>query len=68
MLRATTTPLRCPRCGAERVAPTRYGLPSPEMVAASAAGHILVGGCMIWPAYPHWRCLDCGHEGQSGEA
>ena len=48
--------------------PIRYGYPGPKMVEDYDADRILLGGCMIYPAYTHWRCLDCGHEGQSGEA
>ena len=61
---AGTNPRRCPRCDSEYVLPIRYGYPGPKMVEDYHAGRILLGGCMIHPDYPHWRCLDCGYEGQ----
>jgi hypothetical protein len=61
-----TAPTRCPRCDSERVLPIRYGYPGPKMVEDYHAGRILLGSCLIHPDYPHWRCLDCGHEAQSG--
>ena len=67
-LDATTAPTRCPRCDSARVLPIAYGYPSLEMVEESAAGRVLLGGCLIFPDYLHWRCLDCGHAGQTGVA
>jgi hypothetical protein len=65
---AVTNPRRCPRCDSAEVVPIRSSYPGPKMVEDSFAGRVLLGGCVIHPDFPHWRCLDCGHEGQSGEA
>ena len=59
---------RCPRCQSDEVLPIVYGLPTPETVEVSAAGRVALGGCMIWPEAPDWRCEVCGHEWRQEEA
>ena len=39
-----------------------YGMPSPEMVEESIAGRVALGGSVMWPEAPDWRCVVCGHE------
>jgi hypothetical protein len=53
---------RCPRCQSDAVLPIVYGLPSPAMVEASAAGQVALGGCMVTPESPDWQCEVCDHE------
>lgn len=59
----------CPHCGrADAVIPIVYGYPSDEMFRADASGKIVLGGCIVAPDSPHWRCSNCGTEfrGPSG--
>jgi DNA-directed RNA polymerase subunit RPC12/RpoP len=53
---------RCPKCGSENVKRIIYGYPSPETVEDFYAGRVVLGGCMICPDYPDYRCANCGHE------
>ncbi len=57
-------PAKCPRCGSDEVLPIVYGMPSEEGIEKSAAGRVLLGGCMVWPESPEWRCVACGLEGR----
>ena len=50
----------CPSCGAVEVLPIAYGMPGPEMIAAADRGEIALGGCVIGPENPTWRCTKCG--------
>jgi hypothetical protein len=55
-------PPSCPECGASKTAPIVYGMPGPELVAKADAGQVILGGCMIGPGQPDYRCGACGHE------
>ena len=59
---------RCPRCHSDEVLPIAYGMPSPEMVEESAVGRVALGGCLVGPESPDWRCMLCGHEWRAEEA
>jgi hypothetical protein len=50
---------RCPSCGHAEVIPIAYGLPGPEMQAAVERGEIALGGCIVSPENPNWRCTEC---------
>ena len=56
----------CPRCGSRGALPIVYGMPFPEMVEESAAGRVALGGCVIFPESPDWRCVACGHHWSDG--
>ncbi len=56
------TPTTCPRCHSDEVLPIVYGMPGPELVEESIAGRVALGGCMVWPEAPEWRCVACDHE------
>ena len=51
-----------PRCCGHRMIPIVYGMPGPELAEAELSGEILLGGCVIEPGLPEWRCLRCGGE------
>jgi hypothetical protein len=53
-------PLKCPSCGAKKVASIFYGMPSFEARAAVEAGKIVLGGCEISSNNPAWECTSCG--------
>jgi hypothetical protein len=63
-----TVSRRCPRCHSDEVVPILYGTPSPEMVEESRAGRVALGGRMVWPEAPDWRCVMCSHEWREDEA
>ena len=49
----------CPRCGSTDATPILYGYPSGEMADAAKRGEIELGGCIVWPEGPDFRCRDC---------
>ena len=53
----------CPKCGATDPLEIIYGLPSAEMSEAAKNGVIALGGCIIDPDSPAYRCRNesCGH-------
>ncbi len=55
----TRRPRRCPSCGERRLVPIAYGYPGPQMWEAVDRGEIVLGGCIIEPDNPQWRCLSC---------
>jgi hypothetical protein len=61
-------PPKCPRCSSDEVLPIVYGLPGPELTEESLAGRVALGGCMVWPEAPDFRCVVCGHEWRANEA
>ena len=60
-------PPRCPRCHSDENIPIVYGAPSPELVQESRAGRIALGGSVVWPEAPKWRCVACGLEWRDEE-
>jgi hypothetical protein len=34
----------------------------------SRAGRVALGGCVVWPEAPEWRCVVCGYEWGAAEA
>jgi transposase-like protein len=49
----------CPACGSALVVPVVYGMASPDVLEAYAAGRVTLGGVREPPGSPHWRCRDC---------
>ena len=62
-MEASTT---CPRCSSQDVLPIVYGMPGSELVEQSIAGRVALGGCVIFPESPDWRCVQCGHDWSDG--
>ena len=60
---SSTTP-SCPDCGSSGVVPIAYGYPTGEMWEEAERGEIAIGGCIVAPDNPDWRCNDCGHAWQ----
>ena len=54
----------CPNCGSRSVAAISYGYPAPSVFddPGLAAGEFALGGCVIWPDMPEFRCNACGYE------
>jgi hypothetical protein len=52
----------CPRCSSDKGLTIAYGLESPDRIEESIAGRVSLGGCMVWPETPDWRCVANGHE------
>ena len=61
--RTTTTGAAhpCPACGSGDVARIVYGMPAWDDTWERnlASGEWAVGGCLIWPEMPTWRCNAC---------
>jgi hypothetical protein len=53
---------RCPRCDSEDTVEIVYGYPGPELVEASMAGKVVLGGCLVVPNAPERVCRACRHE------
>lgn len=51
----------CPRCRAADPVRILYGLPAPDTFRDAQLGRISLGGCVIYPDRPDWRCRSCGH-------
>lgn len=45
-----------------------YGMPDENLMAAASEGLVALGGCIIWPGNPTWKCLDCGNSGSDDPA
>ena len=52
---------RCPKCHSEDTVRILYGLPTEEAMAAAERGEIALGGCLVDPGNPDWRCRSCSH-------
>lgn len=57
----------CESCGAP-VVRIVYGMPDEDLMDAASAGLVALGGCMIWPDNPTWKCLNCGASGSDDPA
>jgi ribosomal protein S27AE len=51
----------CPRCGSQEVAEIVYGLVTPDIEAEYPGRRIILGGCVVEPTSPRWKCLRCGN-------
>jgi hypothetical protein len=60
-------PPLCGTCQAEMVpidcqakmAPIVYGYPGAGLMEAAERGEVVLGGCVIWPNQPRWKCPTC---------
>jgi hypothetical protein len=54
-------PEQCPNCGSKDIIAILYGLPifTPKLEAEIKEGNVILGGCMVSPLTPIWRCKDC---------
>jgi len=53
-------PPACPTChSAADVVPIIYGFPSEELMKAAERGEVALGGCLVSPDDPQWRCKKC---------
>lgn len=58
--RPRTGEVACPRCGSTiDPVPVVYGYPTPETFAEAEAGRVRLGGCVIEPEAPDFRCPIC---------
>jgi hypothetical protein len=55
-------PTRCANCGSHRVVQILYGEPSIEVCVLLEIGEVVLGGCMVDPSNPSWKCVICGQE------
>ena len=54
------TSQRCPRCGAMKRLKIIYGLPGSDLIRDSEHGKVALGGCLVDPSNPRWKCAVCG--------
>ena len=56
-------PVKCPQCGASKIAWISYGMPSysKAMVKELDAERIILGGCCLRGDDPIWHCNACEH-------
>lgn len=57
-----------PHCCDNPMTPIVYGMPGAELMDASMAGEVELGGCLISDDAPMFRCSQCGRtEGRLGD-
>lgn len=56
--------IHCPECNSSKIARFLYGLPmfSAKLDKQIKNGEVIIGGCVIRPGSPDYRCRDCGRE------
>lgn len=52
----------CPSCSEDTGVDIVYGEPSIELAEKAKLGEIALGGCVIEPNQPIYRCMSCGFE------
>ncbi|MGV0962328.1 MAG: hypothetical protein ACOYBT_00385 [Polynucleobacter sp.] len=52
----------CPTCNKNTGVDIVYGEPSIEIARQIELGEIALGGCVIEPNQPNYRCMSCGFE------
>lgn len=52
----------CPSCSKKTGVEIAYGMPSEELAKKAELGELVLGGCVIEPGQPDYRCLSCGFE------
>ncbi|MBI5021899.1 MAG: hypothetical protein HZB59_10730 [Ignavibacteriales bacterium] len=52
----------CPKCHSKKVAEIFYGLIPSEFAQKIIGDGDMLGGCIISPNSPKWRCKSCKHE------
>lgn len=53
---------QCPSCAQKTGVEIVYGMPSEELAKQAELGEIALGGCVIEPNQPDYRCVSCGFE------
>ena len=52
----------CPQCKSNMIIDIVYGYPGDELQDEASRGKVKLGGCLIEPDNPEYRCKSCGHE------
>ncbi len=52
----------CPQCKSNMIIDIIYGYPSDELQDDSSKGKVELGGCLIEPYNPEYKCKSCGKE------
>jgi DNA-directed RNA polymerase subunit RPC12/RpoP len=52
----------CPSCNEKTGVDVVYGMPSEELAKQAELGEVALGGCVIEPNQPDYRCVSCGFE------
>ena len=50
-----------PKCNKDNIVSIVYGYPGSNLMSASRAGDVLLGGCCFSSDPPNYACKDCGH-------
>lgn len=53
---------QCPSCSQNTGIEIVYGMPSEGLARQAELGEIALGGCVIEPNQPNYRCASCGFE------
>lgn len=54
-------PEHCPACQSKKVLRIFYGRPLQSTIDVVDRGEGVLGGCMVQPAAPDWKCGSCHH-------
>jgi hypothetical protein len=52
----------CPSCNEKTGVDIVYGMPSEELAKQAELGEVALGGCVMEPNQPYYRCVSCGFE------
>ncbi|MBU3588505.1 hypothetical protein [Polynucleobacter sp. 80A-SIGWE] len=52
----------CPSCSKKTGVEIIYGMPSEDLAKKAELGEIALGGCVIEPNQPNYRCMSCSFE------
>ena len=52
----------CPTCSKKTGVEIVYGMPSEELAKKAELGEVALGGCVVEPNQPDYRCISCGFE------
>lgn len=66
-VRGLPKPVDCPNCGSATGLVVVYGMPSLDLFEAAENDQVALGGCVIVPGQPDYRCSACGHQWMSDE-
>ena len=61
------TGIICSKCGSDDIRPYMYGLPAPIGFKYREAGLLVLGGCMVYPDNPDYRCNNCKTDFKSAD-
>jgi transposase-like protein len=51
---------QCPRCRATKRVRIVYGFPGRDLIRDFELGKVALGGCLVDPSNPRWKCALCG--------